>query len=150
MINILKVKIVSISITWWGIDTASYTWKSESESRSVVSDSLWPHGLYSLWNFPGQNTWVGSLSLLQGIFPSQGSNPGLPHCRQILYHWATGEALVVIKFIRGSKVRHLNTSSYLICRTLPIPLKTPGLSHNLPWKLGLGFVFNSPSRSKSV
>ena len=33
------------------------------------------------WNSPGQNTWVGSLSLLQGIFPTQGSNPGLPHCR---------------------------------------------------------------------
>ena len=35
----------------------------------------------------GQNTGVGSLSLLQGIFPSQGSNPGLPHCRKILYHF---------------------------------------------------------------
>ena len=38
------------------------------------------------WNSPGQNTGVGSLSLLQGIFPTQGSNPGLPHCRRILYH----------------------------------------------------------------
>ena len=56
-----------------------------SESRSVVSDSLWPHGLYSLWNSLGQNTGVGSLSLLQGIFPTQGSNPSLPHCRQMLY-----------------------------------------------------------------
>ena len=80
MVNILKVKIVSTSITWWGIDTASYRWKSENESRSVVSDSLWPP-----WNSPGQNTGVGSLSLLQGIFPTQGSNTGLPHCRRILY-----------------------------------------------------------------
>ena len=39
----------------------------------------------SPWNSPGQNTGVGSLSLLQGIFPTQGSNPGLPHCRRILY-----------------------------------------------------------------
>ena len=54
----------------------------QSDSCSVVSDSLWPHGL---WNSPGQNTGVGSLSLLQGIFPIQGSNPGLPHCRWILY-----------------------------------------------------------------
>ena len=54
-------------------------------SRSVMSDSLKPHGLYSPWNYPGQNTGVGSLSLLQGSFPTQGSNPGLPHCRQILY-----------------------------------------------------------------
>ena len=40
---------------------------------------------YSPWDSPGQNTGVGSRSLLQGIFPTQGSNPGLPHCRQILY-----------------------------------------------------------------
>ena len=58
---------------------------SESESLSVVSDSLQPHGLYSPWNSLGQNTGVGCLSLLQEIFPTQGSNPGLPHCRQILY-----------------------------------------------------------------
>ena len=58
----------------------------ESESHSVVSDSLQPHGLYSPWNSLGQNTGVDSLSLLQGIFPTQGLNPGLPHCRQILYH----------------------------------------------------------------
>ena len=38
------------------------------------------------WNSPGQNTGVGSLSLLQEIFPIQGLNPGRPHCRQILYH----------------------------------------------------------------
>ena len=56
-----------------------------SASRPGVSDSLRPRGLYSPWNSPGQNTGVGSLSLLQGIFPTQGFNPGLPHCRQILY-----------------------------------------------------------------
>ena len=50
-----------------------------------MSNSLWSHGLYSPWNSPSQNTGVGSLSLLRGIFPTQGSNPGLPHCRQILY-----------------------------------------------------------------
>ena len=37
------------------------------------------------WNSPGQNTGAGTLSLLQVIFPTQGSNPGLSHCRQILY-----------------------------------------------------------------
>ena len=58
---------------------------SKSESPSAVSDSLRPRGLYSPWNSPGQNTGVGSLCLLQGIFPTQGSNPGLLHCRQILY-----------------------------------------------------------------
>ena len=59
--------------------------KFESESHSVVSDSLWPHGLQSPWNSPDQNTGVGSLSLLQGIFPTQGLNPGLLHCSRIPY-----------------------------------------------------------------
>ena len=56
-----------------------------SESHSVKSNSLRPHGLYSPWNSPGQNTGAGSLSLLWGIFPTQGLNPGLLHCRRILY-----------------------------------------------------------------
>ena len=64
--------------------------ESESESRSVLSDSLWPHRLYSPWNSRVQNTGVGSLSLLQAIFPTQGLNPGLPHCRPILYLYFIG------------------------------------------------------------
>ena len=67
----------------------------ESESHSVVSDSLPPHGLHSTWNSLGQNTGVGSRSLLQGIFPTQGLNPGLPRCRQILHSWATRETPVL-------------------------------------------------------
>ena len=60
----------------------SYHW---SESCSVLSDSLWPHGLYSPWNSPGQNTRVDSLSLLQWILQTQELNWGLWHCRWILY-----------------------------------------------------------------
>ena len=56
-----------------------------SESGSVMSDSLQPHGLRSPWSSPGQDTGVGSRSLLQRNFPTQGSNPGLLHCRWILY-----------------------------------------------------------------
>ena len=51
-----------------------------SESHWVMSNSLWTHGLYSSCNSPGQNTGVGSHSLLQGIFPTQGSNSDLLHC----------------------------------------------------------------------
>ena len=60
-------------------------------SHSVVSSSLRRHGLYSLpassihGDSPDKNTGVGCHSLLQGIFPAQGSNPGLWHCRWILY-----------------------------------------------------------------
>ena len=72
-----------------------------------MSDSLQPHGLYSPWNSPGHNTGMGSLSLLQGIFPTHGSNPGLPHCRQILYqlsHKRSPKILewVTYPFFRGS------------------------------------------------
>ena len=59
-------------------------------SFSVLSDSLWPHGLLALrllcpWDSPGENTGVGCHAFLQGIFPTQGSNLGLPHYRWILY-----------------------------------------------------------------
>ena len=59
--------------------------ESKSESPSIMSDSLWPLGLYSPWNSLGQSTEVGSLSLLQVVLPTQGSNPCLLHCRWILY-----------------------------------------------------------------
>ena len=74
-ITILPVMRVPNIFSEWG----------ESESLSLVSDSLWPHGLCSSRNSPGQNIGMGSLSLFQGIFPTQGLNPGLPHCRWILY-----------------------------------------------------------------
>ena len=64
-------------------------WRPEniwmSENHSVMSDSLRHHELYGPWNSPGQNTGVGSCFLLQGIFPTQGSNPDLLHCGRILY-----------------------------------------------------------------
>ena len=50
-----------------------------------MSNSLGLHGLYSPWNSLGQNTGVRSLPLLEGIFPTQGLNPGFLHCRQILF-----------------------------------------------------------------
>ena len=69
----------------WGPAQCTQTFGVLQFSCSVMSDSLWPRGLYSPWNFPGHNVGVGSLSLLHRIFPTQGLNPGLPHCRQILY-----------------------------------------------------------------
>ena len=62
---------------------------SVSVSCSVMPDSLRPHGLQPTsllcpWDFPGKNTGMGCHFLLQGIFPTQGSNPGLLYCRQIL------------------------------------------------------------------
>ena len=59
--------------------------ENESESHSVMSDSFQTHELYSPWHSPGKNTGVDNRPLLQGIFPTQGLNPGVPHCRWILY-----------------------------------------------------------------
>ena len=72
----------------------------ESESCSVVSDSLQPQGLQSPWNSPGQNTGVGSLYLLQDIFPTQELNPGLPHCRHILHQLSYKGSAVQVLIIR--------------------------------------------------
>ena len=66
-------------------DSPKLASRAASESSSVVSDSLKPYGLDSPWNSPGQNTGVGSCSLFQGIFPTQGAKPGLLHCRWLLY-----------------------------------------------------------------
>ena len=71
----------------------------ESESRSVVSDSLWPHGLYSPWTSRGQDNGVGSLSLLHGIFPTQRSTPDLPHCRWILHQLSHKGSPRILKWV---------------------------------------------------
>ena len=83
--------------------------RRESESRWVVSDSLWPHGLYIPWNSLGKNTGVGSLSLLKGIFPNQGLNPGLPHSSQILYQLSRkGSPKEGKGFVNSEKRMHLS------------------------------------------
>ena len=78
---------------WSGLPFPSPMHESEERkwSRSVVSYSSRPHGLQPTrllhpWNFPGKSTGVGCHFLLQEIFPTQESNLGLPHCRQMLYH----------------------------------------------------------------
>ena len=84
-----------------------------------MSNSLWTHGPYSPWNSPGQNTGVGCLSLLQGIFPSQGSNPGLPHCRWILYQLSHKGSPTILEWVtypfsKGSSQPRNRTSVFCI------------------------------------
>ena len=82
---------------YWDVDPCRPSPPSgDCESRSVLPDSLHPFGPYSPWNSLGQKTGVGSPSLLHGIFPTQGSNPGLPHCRQILYQLSHKESSYVL------------------------------------------------------
>ena len=71
-----------------GLDEAQAGIKIAGKVKVKVAQSystLQSHGLYSPWHSPDQDTGVGSFFLLQGIFPTQGSDPGLPNCRQILY-----------------------------------------------------------------
>ena len=87
-VNILEDLMVSLFVCLFILQCVS---------RSVLSESLQPHGLQPArllypWNSPGKNTGVGRHFLLQGIFPTQRSNPGLLHCRQIVYQRATREA----------------------------------------------------------
>ena len=90
--------------------TTSFSlWKWKSLS---CVDPLQPHRLYSPWNSPGQNTAVGSYSFLQGIFPTQGSNPGLPHCRWILYQLSyQGKPL----FSGNHQILFLQISKFTLC-----------------------------------
>ena len=93
--------------------------ESETETHSIVSNCLWPHVLYSPWNSIGQNTGLGSLSLLQGIFPTQGSNPRLLHCRWIVYQLSH----------KGSP-RMLEWAAHLSSRgVFPTQESKPGLLH---------------------
>ena len=117
-------------------------------SRSVVSDSLQPHRLLPArllcpWRFSRQEYWSilgGCHALLQRIFPTQGSNPGLPHCGRILYHlshqgrprileWVaypffrgssqprnqTGVSCIKGEFFTSWATREANINSYYFC-----------------------------------
>ena len=107
--------------------------ESESESGSGVSHSFRPHGLFCPRNSPGRNTRVGSLSLLQRIFLTQGSNPGLPHCRETLYY---------LSHLSPPKLSGFNLSGFLNRSPLSIcfPASRMWLTlqiccHGLTWSL---------------
>ena len=79
-----------------------------------------PWTIPSPWNSPGQNTGVGSLSLLKGIFPTQGSNPGLLHCRWILYqlsHKGSSPLKIAFSFLTNywvEKLEYVTVSPTLV------------------------------------
>ena len=92
-------------------------WRFESESHLVVSDSLRPQGLDSPWNSPGQNTGMGSLSLLQGSFPIQGLNAGLPHCRHILYQLSHKGSPRILEWMLDALCQALLKMLWMWCRS---------------------------------
>ena len=84
----------------------------------------------SPWNFPGKSTGVGCHFLLQGIFPTQGSNWGLPHCRQMLYHLSHQGSLGDQPWQHIKKQRHYLTNKCLISQSYDF-----SSSHVLMWEL---------------
>ena len=87
-----------------------------------MSDSLQPRGLYNPWNSPGQNTGVGSLFLPQGIFPTQGLNPGLLHCIALQVDSLPAE--------QQGKPKNTGVGSHSLLQGIfPTQGLNPGLSH---------------------
>ena len=85
--------------------------------------------LYSPWNSPGQNIGVGSLSLLQGIFPTQGSNPGLPHCGWIPYqlnHKGSPRILSNLSLLQRIFPTQESNWGLLLCRWILYQLRYQG------------------------
>ena len=132
-----------------------------SESGSVVSDSLRTHGLYSPKNSPGQKTGVGSLSLLQGIFPTQESNPGLPHGRWILYQLSRKGCPRILEWVaypfsRGSSWPRTWTGVFCIEKNsllTEISRKASSMNHGGSWKhqfIQIGCFLLSLTQSKTL
>ena len=80
-----------------------------SQSCPTLCD---PHGIYRPWNSPDQNTGVGSHSLLQGIFPTQGLNPGLCHCRWVLYQ--PGKSIICRLVPKNQPRRRMLSGDYCL------------------------------------
>ena len=95
--------VYSFPWTYREPETRKYSCSAnESVSRSIMSECMWPHGLEPTrllypWNSPGKNTGVGCCALLQGIFPTQGSNLSLMHFRQILYRLSYQGTFIIVE-----------------------------------------------------
>ena len=145
-------------------------------AQSILGvDSLQPHGLKPArllcpWDSPGKNTGVVSHFLLQGIFPTQGSNPGLPHCRRILYHVSYQGSPIIsfnphlysLPFLPSLTYRKLLSFIHVIkgrtyfpytYRSLQLVIIFPYISHSinriLCFPLGKGFPRGSVNKESA-
>ena len=106
-----------------------------------------PMDYNSPWNSPGQNTGVGSLSIIQGFFPNQGSNPGLLHCGRILYQLSHKGSPRILEweaypFARASSLHRNLTGGLLHCRQILYQLSHKGSPRILEWE---AYPFSSGS-----
>ena len=132
-----KCPCVVLNVNWTcGGDHVTYihTCVHACSVASVMSDSLLPHVPYPirllcLRDFASKNTGVGCHTLLQGIFPTQGSNLHPLHCRQILYHWATREDLYI--HISNCYMVHLKLNQHIVNYTSIFKKCFPTPTHTL-------------------
>ena len=100
---------------------------------TLYSPTTVAHWLFCPWDFPGKNTGVGCHALLEGIFPIQGSNPGLLPCQQILYHLSHQESPSTIRLVTNHQgpawldTDQIQQASTTVVReqTLSLPLPLP-------------------------
>ena len=90
-----------LTLWFWALNWSSLSLHCESEIRSVVRLFATPWPIQSMTS-PGHNIGMGSLSLFQRIFPTQGSKPGLLHCRQILYQLSHKGSPRILKWVAYS------------------------------------------------
>src|SRR5574337_596347 len=98
---------------------------------------------------PGKNTGMGCHSLLQRIFPTLGSNPGLPHCRQILYHLShKGSPILSLRAVKISS--NINTPTQINLRNFAFSITKEGeISEYLTWVYwgNINKIFSRPRKS---
>ena len=118
----------------------NYLWKWKSLSRVQLSATPWTVACQAPLSMdsPGQNTGVGCHSLLQGIFPIQGSNPGLPHCRQILYHLSHQGSPRILGWVYAAAAAKLLQLCLTLCDPIdssPAGSPVPGIlqARTLEW-----------------
>ena len=91
IVKAMVFPVVTYGCESWTIKKAEH-WRTDAFDPWCWRRLLKDQTFYSPWNSLDQNTGVGSISLLQWIFPTQGSNPCLPHCWQILYQLSYHES----------------------------------------------------------
>ena len=135
--------------TWYDVLDGIQEQKMEMEAKLRKSEVTWScptlcdpierAGLLCPWDSPGKNTGVGGHFLLQGIFPTQGSNPHLLHCRQIIYHCTICEALK--EFIKSQRRSYVLLGKYLQRGNRPVSCSCPSglqpIPHTCPWHLSV-------------
>ena len=120
----------------WNELQIKFTWKWKSLSWEKEMANLWSHG---------SDATVGSLSLLQGIFPTQGSNPDLPHCRQILYQLSHKRSSLLLHCVVYSAGQPSGVINAFVWKFISIKMDQHDVLNFKNFQLTLGYEISSPA-----